>query len=167
MGRIYTASAENFTLGTGNVLLALQTAATVAAGSNIGIRRIEIGQSGTTTAQQIRLALSTRDTAGTLTTTSNTPKMLSPVGGPVSGLVGNTSVIGGVGRIGTNSSADSGGTYTDHYYTNFNNLNGWLYIPTPAELLDVPPSVVWCVRLLTTPTTTTGWTISVTYEELT
>jgi hypothetical protein len=167
MGRIYTAPGENMTLGTGNVLLALQTAAGVVAGARIAIRRIEITQNATATAAQVRIACSTRDTAGTLTTTSVTPQNISPLGGPASGLVGNTSVIGGAGRIGINSSADSGGTYTNHYLVNPNNLNGWFWVPTPEERIIIPPSTVWCVRFLAAPGTTTGWTITVTYEELT
>ncbi len=166
MGRIYTALGENLTLGTGNVLVALQTAAGVAAGSLVAIKRIEIGQSGTTTAAQIRLALSTRNTSGTLTTTSVTPQSLSPVTGSASGLAGNTSVVGAAARIGINSSADSGGTYTDHYYATFNNLNGWLCVPTPSEVIEISPSIVWCVRFLAAPATTTGWTVCVTYEEM-
>jgi hypothetical protein len=167
MSKVYVAGGENLSLGTGSVLVALQTAAGVAAGSKIAIRRIEICQNATTTSAMCRLVLSTRDTAGTLTTTSMTPQPLSPVTGPASGLSGNTSVIGGAGRIGINSSADTGGTYTNHYFANFNNLNGWLWIPTPQEVIEVPPSIVWCVRFATAPGTTTGWTVSLTYEELT
>lgn len=167
MGKIYSVGSENFTVGTGNVLLAFQTAATVAAGSNIAIRRVEITQSGSTTAAQIRGAFSTRDTAGTLTMTSVTPTNISPVGGPSSGLSGNTAPAGGTARIGVNSSADSGGTYTNHRVFNFNNLNGYLWVPTPQEVIDVPPSTLWCVRLLAAPGTTTGWTVQVEFEELT
>lgn len=167
MSKIYVVGGENLSLGTGSVLVALQTAATIAAGANVAIRRIEIGQNATTTSAMCRLLMSTRDTAGTLTTTAMTPQPLSPVTGPASGLAGNTSVIGAVARIGINSSADSGGAYVNHYFANFNNLNGFLWIPTPEERIDVPPSTVWCLRFATAPGTTTGWTVSVTYEELT
>jgi hypothetical protein len=166
MGRIFTAIGENMSLGTGYVLAALQTASGVNPASCLAIRRIEIGQSGSIVSAMIRAALSTRDTNGTLTTTAVTPAPLSPVTGAASGLTGNTSVIGGAGRIGINSSADTGGTYANHYVANFNNLSGWLYVPTPEELIKITPSVVWCVRLLAAPTTVTGWTISVTFEEL-
>jgi len=165
-GRIYAASAENLTLGTGNVLIALRTATGVNAASILGIKRVEIAQNGTTTSAQIRGAFSTRNTSGTLTTTSVTPANLSVVTGPSSGLSGNTSVIGAAARIGVNSSADSGGTYTDHLHFNFNNLNGFLWVPTPEETILVPPDVVWCVRLLATPGTTSGWTILLIYQEL-
>jgi hypothetical protein len=165
MGRIYSCGAENQTLGTGNVLLAFQTAASLNAGCIISMRRLEIYQSGTSTSAQIRAEFFKRDTAGTLTTTSVTPQGII-IGGPASGLSGNTSVIGGTGRIGINSSADSGGTYTSINPFGFNNLNGYLWIPVPEERIIVPPSTVAGIRLLATPATTTGWTISLEMEEI-
>lgn len=157
---------ENMSLGTGNVLAALRTAATGSLGAMIELLRIEIGQSGTTTSAQIRAAFSTRDTAGTLTMTSTTPRTVTPLGGPASGLSGNTAPAGGDGRSGTNSSADSGGTYTNHRTVNFNNLNGYLWVSTPRDRIMIPASTVWCVRLLASPTTTTGWTISIDMAEM-
>ena len=165
MGRVYTAIGENLTLGTGNVLIALQTAATVAAGSVIRPLRVEATQSGTATSAQVRLLFSTRDTAGTLTTTSVTPAN-NFLTGPAGGLSGNTNVLGGAGRIGINSSADSGGAYVNHWCNAPNQLNGYLYLPVPEERFTIPPSIVWCVRFAATPTQTTGWNIVLSYEEV-
>ena len=166
MGRIYTLAAENMSLGTGNVLAGFQTVASASAGAFVAIHRIEISQSGSTTSAMIRAAASTRDTAGTLTTSSTAPLLLSPAGGPASAFAGNTNILGGTGRSGTNSSADSGGTYTNLFFWNFNNLNGMIWVPTPPELMIIPPSVVWVIRLLASPATTTGWTVDVVLEEL-
>jgi hypothetical protein len=167
MSRIYTVSDNNLTVGTGNVLFALRTAAAgTTAGGNINIRRVEIGQSGTTTAEMVRGHIATRDTAGTLTCTSATPRPISPLGGPASGIAGNTAPAANAATCGTDSSADSGGTYTTIYPFAFHNLNGWLWVPTPEERIEIPPATVVCVQLLASPTGTTGWTISVTYEEL-
>lgn len=165
MGRVYVAQGENLTLSTGSVLIALQTAATVSAGSVIRPLRVEVTQSGTATSAQVRLLFSTRDTAGTLTTTAVTP-INTYLGGPAGGLTGNTSVIGGAGRIGINSSADSGGTYTNHWSNAPNQLNGYLYQPVPEERFIIPPSTVWCVRFAAAPTQTTGWDITISYEEI-
>lgn len=166
MGKIFTLNGENLTLGTGAVLAAIQSNSGVGAGSLLGIRRIEIGQSGSVTLSQIRGALSTRNTAGTLTMTSATPAPLQPVTGVASGIVGSTAPAGAVARSGVASSADSGGTYTDHYQFNFCNINGWLYVPTPEEIIRIPASILWCVRFLAAPATLTGWSIAVTFEEL-
>lgn len=165
MGRVFNVVGENLTLGTGSVLVALQTNSGVNAGAILKILRAEVTQSGTSTSAQVRLLFSTRDTAGTLTTTSVTPANVF-VTGPTSGLSGNTNVLGAAGRIGINSSADSGGTYTNHFDNAPNQLNGYLYLPVPEERIMIPPSIVWCVRFATAPASTTGWNILLCYEEL-
>lgn len=165
MGRHYSAGGENQTLSTGNVLLALRTATGVNAGSLLAIKRIEINQSGSTTSAMIRGEVATRDTVGTLTMTAVTPSNLV-LGGPASGLSGNTAPVGAAARIGINSSADSGGTYTQRRPFNFNNLNGYLWVPTPEERKIVPPDSVFILRLLAAPATLTGWTWSVEFEEI-
>lgn len=168
MSRMYCVSDNNLTVGTGNVLFALRTAAdAVTAGGNIAIRRVEIGQSGTTTAEMVRGHIATRDTAGTLTMTSATPRPISPAGGPASGITGSTAPAGTAAKVGTDSSADSGGAYVTLRPFTFHNLNGYLWVPTPSEVIEVPPATVIVVQLLASPTGTTGWTIAVDFEELT
>lgn len=165
--RRYTVLGSNMTLGTGVVLLAFRTAAdAVTAGGLIQINRIEIGQNGTETSDMIRGELVTRDTAGTLTMTSVTPQPIAPLGGPASALSGNTAPAGGAARIGINSSADSGGTYTVRRAFDFNNLNGYLWVGTPEDRIWVPPATVFGIRFAASPTSATGWTISVDFEEL-
>lgn len=165
MGRTFKAHGENMTLGTGSVLLVLQTAASPNAASFLKILRVEVTQSASAISAMPRLVFSTRDTSGTLTTTSVTPTN-DVLGGPTSGLSGNTSVIGAVARIGINSSADSGGTYTNHWPNASNQLNGYYWVPTPSEIIWVPPSTVWCVRFAAAPTSTTGWDVAVAFEEV-
>lgn len=165
MGKITELFDENGTLGTGSVWVGISTAAAAALAARCRIRRVEITQSGTLTAQMIRGEFATRDTAGTLTVTSKTPQNIKPLGGPVSGLAGNTNLIGGTARSGTFSSADSGGAYTKGHPFGFNNQNGFLWVPTPEEQIEVPASTVWVVRALAAPTTLTGWTILVVLEE--
>lgn len=167
MGRVYTAIGENLTLGTGSVLLALRTATGLNAASLLKVQRVEVTQSGSTTSAQVRLLFSTRDTAGTLTTTSVTPtNNAAPVGGPASGLTGNTNVIGGAGRIGINSSADSGGTYANHWSVAPNQLGGYLYHPIPEERIQITPDIVWLCRFAAAPANLSGWTIAFVYEEV-
>lgn len=166
MGRITVLKGENLTLTTAvRVLAALRTAAAAAAAARVKIKRLEIGQSGTTTVQMIRGQIATRDTAGTLTCTSLAPTNLQPAGGPASGLAGNTAPAGGDGRSGINGSVDSGGTYTELYPFAFPNTAGYLYKPAPDEEIVVPASTVLVVRLLADPTTLTGWTFSLVLDE--
>jgi hypothetical protein len=164
MGRRYILSGENLTLGTGNVLAALQTAAAGSAGAIIEIERVEITQNATTTAAQVRLALGTRNTAGTLTVTSATPNPIV-LGGPASGIAGGTSPLTAA-KSGVNSSADSGGTYTNTYVVNPNNQGGFIWLPIPEHKFLLPPSTVFFAGFLATPGTTTGWTVSVYFHEI-
>lgn len=164
-GLITVLKGENLTLGTGSVLAAIQTTAAGNAGARVRVKRLEISQNATTTLAMCRAEFATRDTAGTLTTTSLAPTALRPIAGQASGFSGNTSVIGGTGRSGINSSADSGGTYTSIYPFNFANTAGYLFKPDPDEEIEVPASTVFVVRFATAPGTTTGWTFSLVLVE--
>jgi hypothetical protein len=165
MGKIVSLFGESQTLSTGNILVAVQTAAAGSNGAHNRIKRLEIGQSGTTTLAMIRAEIATRDTAGTLTVTSLAPKVIRPVGGGASGISGSTAPAGGTARSGIISSADSGGTYTTVRPFAFPNTAGYLYKPAPDEEIWIPPSTLWVVRLLATPATTTGWTFAIEIEE--
>lgn len=166
MGRKYTLSGENLTLGTGLVLAAIRTAAdAVTAGGILKLLRVRIWQNATETSDQIRAEIFTRNTSGTLTMTSATPrnKVLT---GPASGISGSTAPAGTAARCGINSSADSGGTYTQEHPLNFNNLNGEEYIPVAGDEMLIGPALVFGIRLLASPTTTTGWGFTLEFEEV-
>jgi hypothetical protein len=164
MGRRYILSGENLSLGTGDVLAAMQTAAAGNAGSIIEIERVEVTQNATATSAQVRLALGQRNTSGTLTVTSATPNPIV-LGGPASGIAGGTSPLTAA-KSGVNSSADSGGTYTSTYVVNPNNQGGFLWIPIPEHKIILPPSTVFAVWFVAAPGTTTGWTVSVNFHEV-
>jgi hypothetical protein len=148
-----------------DVLCAFQTAAAGAAAANVKVKRLEISQSGSSTLAMVRGHMATRTTAGTLTTTSQAPSNVRPIGGPASGLAGNTSVIGGAGRSGINATADATGTYTELYPFNFANTAGYLYKPAPDEELWIPASTVFVVRFKADPSALTGWTFALTLDE--
>lgn len=166
MGRKFTLSGENLTLGTGNVLAAIRTAAdALTAGGILKLLRVRIWQNGTETSDMIRAEIFTRNTSGTLTMTSATPrnKVLT---GPASGISGSTAPAGTAARCGINSSADSGGTYASEHPLNFNNLNGEEYIPVAGDEPIIGPGLVFGIRLLASPTSTTGWGFTLEFEEV-
>lgn len=166
MGKKYAIIGENLTLGMGSVLAAIRTAADgVTAGGRLKLLRLEISQNATATPAQCRGEIFTRNTAGTLTMTLFTPRRMDPLTGPASAIQGSTAPAGTAARCGINSSADSGGTYTQEMPFNFNNLNGYLWIPTPETTIIVPPATVVGVRFVAAPGTTTGWTFSLVFEE--
>ncbi len=149
MGRRYSLSGENMSLGTGYVMAALQPAAAGAAGSWIEIERVEVTQNATSTSAQARIALGSRTTATTLTVTSATPAPLT-FGAPASGIAGGTAPTTAA-TCGVNSSADSGGTYVNTWPCNPNNQGGFLWIPIPEHKLIVPPGIIFVVRHLAAP----------------
>jgi hypothetical protein len=154
------------TLTTGiDVLAGIQSAAAGSAGAILSIERVEATQSGTATSAQTRLALGQRTIAGTLTVTSATPNPIV-LGGPASGIAGNTALGTGTARCGVNGSADSTGTYTNTYVCAPNNLGGFLWIATPEQRLIVPPSTMFVARFLADPSSLSGWTITVLFEEV-
>lgn len=164
-GRVYTVSGENLTLTTAiTMLLALRTAASPNAASVLEILRLSITQSGTVTGAMIRAALSLR-TGSTVTATSVTPANKA-VGGPASGLSGNTAPVGADARIGINASVNTTPAYTNLITRSFHNLNGLEWIPTPDERIIVPPSTAVVLRLLADPATLTGWNFECVYSEL-
>lgn len=165
MGKIVSLAFENQTLSTGSILAAVQSAAAGSNGAHLKIKRLEISQSGTTTLAIIRGEIATRDTAGTLTLTSQAPKTIRPVGGGASGIAGSTAPAGAVARSGIISSADSGGAYTTVRPFNFANTAGYLYKPAPDEEIWIPPSTLFVVRFLAAPGTLIGWTMSLEMEE--
>lgn len=165
MGRITVLKGQNLTLGTGSVLGVVQTPAAGTAAARVRVKRLEITQRGTATLAMCAGEFFTRDTAGTLTTTSLAPTPVKPIGAAASAFSGSTSVIGATGRSGINSSADSGGTYTSIFPFEFANTAGYLYKPDDTEAIEVPASTVFGVRFATAPGTTTGWTFTLTLEE--
>ena len=163
MAEIFTLMGENMTLTTAIRGLAVISSEASGPGARLEIYRIEIGQSGTGTSQMIRGAVSTR-TGSTYTVTSATPAAISPIGGAASDITGGTSAA--AGTAGVNATVDTTPTYVNLYQFAFNNLNGWLWVPTPEERMIIPASTVWVVRLLADPTTLAGWTVAVTFGEL-
>lgn len=165
MGKRTILSARGIGLGTGNILAAFQTAAVNSAAAHVRITRIEVGQSGSTTLEMCDLEFARRDTAGTLTLTATTPAP-AVVLGPASGLTGNTAPAGAVARSGTDSSADSGGTYSNSvFFPSFANTAGFLWKPDPDEVLYVPPSTLVVLRFAAAPTGTSGWAVALYLQE--
>jgi hypothetical protein len=84
---------------------------------------------------------------------------------PVSLLVSGT---GAAGTSGINSSANGGGTETNVVQDNFNVLNGWLWVPTPAETVVVGAGAASGIftQFHGTPGTLTGWSFGCIFREV-
>jgi len=160
---VYSVTMQNQTIIADSEMVIIHTDSTLATrGSTIRILRAWCGQIETETSQQLGIMLALQASAfGTYTSTTPTPHF---VNGPASTIVGGTA--GAEGTAGTDSSANAAGTRTAIIYDGFNNLNGWLWVPTPEERLIVPTDTAVVLKMIGTATTLTGWSAGITYEEL-
>jgi len=163
MANVYSVSMKNQTIVADETLVILHTASALSSrASVIQLLRAWVSQVGTQTSQQIGILIGQKASAfGTYTSTTPSPHF---VGGPASGLSGSTSAA--AASAGTDASAEGGGTVTDIIDDSFNNLNGWLWVPTPEERIIVPTDTAVILKIIGTPTTLTGWSAGITFLEL-
>ena len=123
--------------------------------------RCTISQQGTSTSQQLGAIIARKVTAfGTYTSTTPTPHML---GAAASAIAGGTA--GAAATAGTDASAEGAGAVTTVHTEGFNNLSGFLWVPTPEERIIVGPDQAVILKIRGTPTTLTGWNATLTYLE--
>jgi hypothetical protein len=153
----------NQTIVADATLVIIHTESTAnAKGSNIRILRAWVNQIGTETSDQLGVIFGTKASAfGTYTSTTPNPHWL---GGGASLITGGTA--GAESNAGTDAASEGAGTVTTLIQEGFNNLNGWLWIPTPEERLVIPDDTAVIVKIVGTPATLTGWCAGITYEEL-
>lgn len=163
MSDAYTIAMENQTVVADETLIILRAAtAWSSRGSLLEVERISVSQQGTSTSQQLGIIIGQKASAfGTYTATTPSPKN---IGGVASAIAGSTS--GAAAGAGTDASAEGAGTVTTTFADAFNNLNGYLWVPTPEERLWIGPDLALIVKLRGTPATLTGWNASLTFREL-
>lgn len=163
MSQPYTVVMENQTIvADGTLVIVHAAAAWGTAGCLLEVVRVTVGQQGTSTAQQLGVILGRKVTAfGTYTATTPVPHVL---GAAASAIAGATT--GAAATSGTDASAEGAGAVTAVMTEGFNNLSGYLWVPTPEERLLIGPDQAVVVKLRGTPTTLTGWNATLTYIEL-
>jgi hypothetical protein len=163
MGDMYVVSMDNQTVVADATLIIVRTAAAAATrASRIRVHRVAVSQQGTSVSQQLGVILGVKASAfGTYTSTTPTPLNYGSV---ASGIAGGTA--GAAATAGTDASAEGAGAVTTIIPEGFNNLSGYLYIPTPEERLTIGVDTAFVVKLRGTPTTLTGWNASLVYEEV-
>lgn len=163
MAYIYSVSMEDQTVVADETLVCLRTASALSSrASVIEILRAWCGQKGTATGQNLGIKIAQKASAfGTFTSATPSPHF---IGGPASGLTGSTSVA--AASAGTDGSAEGAGTVTTIIADDFNNLNGYLWVPTPEERIIVPTDTAIILKLIGTPTTLTNWSAGMTYREI-
>lgn len=159
---VYSVTMQNQTIVADATVVIIHTDSTVAsAGSNVRILRAWIGQGATETSDQLGIMIAFKASAfGTYTST--TP--INHFSGGATSLVGGTA--GAEGTCGTDASAEGAGTVTPIVYDGFNNVSGWLWVPTPEERIRLPADTAVILKIVGTPATLTNWSAGMTYEEI-
>lgn len=168
MGFLYVVSGAHQSLvpgggaGTAITLVSLHPLA-AGLGSHIKVKRMWISQDENATSAMVRVDWGWKaDAQGTYA--SATPVGINNYA-PTAGIHGGTD--GATGHSGINATAEGAGGYTVIGTDAFNALNGWLWIPTPAEEIEVgyDADQAFILRLPVSATTAAGWNFGVTFEE--
>ena len=163
MAAVYSVVMADQTIIAASELVTIRTAAAIGTrASNIRILRAWVGQGATETSDQLGVRICLQASAfGTFTATTPAPHV---IGGAASGITGGTAQA--AATSGTDSSANAAGTKTNIIVDGFNNVAGWLWVPTPEERILVPVDTCITLAIIGTPATLTNWSAGITFEEL-
>ena len=132
--------------------------------ASLSFLRAWASQAANATSAQQQVAIQTQVTAFP-TVTSTTPAKTAFLD-PVSQITGGAA--GAAGTAGTNASVAGAGTKSPVIVDNFNVLNGYLWVPTPLEVLIMNASSASGIGLYApvAPTSLANWSAGMTYQEL-
>lgn len=133
--------------------------------TNLEFLRMWASQQGSATSAQQRIQVETQVTAFP-TLVSATPRPLKHGDATVSIIAGGTA--GAAGTCGINASAEGAGAKTVKFGDNFNVLNGYLWVATPRETINMPPGSVSGLGLFlpAAAATLTAWACGMNYGEV-
>ena len=162
MSKEYSVGGDGLTITGASTLVFLNP--TSAPDPNYYILRLWTSQSGTSTSAMQRVQIETQ-VALFPNLTSAMPRQLKTGDSVASLLVGGTA--GAAGTVGINASAELNGTKTVRYGDNFNNLNGYLWVPTPREQISMASGFLSGLGLFlpAAPGTLTNWATGMNYAE--
>lgn len=159
---------REYIVGGGGLTLANQavTGAFINPSATIGLEilRAWLGQTGTATSAQQRVQHNTQVTAfPTLVSATPAKVVLSDAASAITG-----GIAGAAGTAGINASAEGAGAKTVLIHDTFNNLNGYLWVPTPREVLRLNAGAAsgYGLHLPVAPGSLTNWQVGVTFGEL-
>jgi hypothetical protein len=163
MARQFAVSDAGVTIESGDITLVFINN-DAAPAQTLEFLRAWVGQSANATSAQQRVELATQVTAFP-TLTSATPQALN-FGEAVSNIVGGTA--GAAGTAGTDASAEGGGSVVSMWEDAFNVLNGWLWVPTPNEVIRIRAgeSSGFGLRMPVAAGTLTNWAFGLVFGEV-
>lgn len=160
--------ARTYSVGGGGLTLANQavTLVFINPSSTVGVEVIRAwaGQTGTATSAQQRIQFNSQASVFP-TVVSATPSKLN-ISDPTSGIAGGTA--GAAGTCGINASAEGAGSKSNIENDTFNNLNGYLWVATPAEVkrYNAGSSLGVGLHLPVAPGSLSNWQCGVVFSEL-
>lgn len=162
--QVYKVTMANQTIIADSEMITIRAATSYSSrASKLAILRMSCGQTSTTTSAQLAVRWGLKTSAfGTFTSTTPAPVAIGTVASAITGSTSNAA-----SSAGTDASANGAGTLTVLGYEAFNNLNGWLWVPTPEERIIVGPDLTFVLQLQGTPSALTGWSADLTFMELT
>jgi len=162
-GHIYTVPMANQTIVADATLVIIHTAAALTTrASRIEVLRCWVNQIGTEVSDELGVIIAQKVTAfGTYTSTA---PVGHEIGGTASGIAGGTA--GAAATSGTDASAEGAGAVTTIIEEGFNNLNGYVWVPTPEERISLSNDTAIILKIVGTPTTLTGWCAGITFREM-
>jgi hypothetical protein len=130
----------------------------------LNILRMWASQQGSTTSNQQRIQAETQVTAFP-TLVSATPQHLKRSDTTASVIVGGTA--GAAGTCGINASAEGAGAKTVMFGDVFNILNGYLWVPTPREIIELTAGDAsgFGLYLPAAASSLTAWACGINYGE--
>jgi len=163
MSREFTVGGDGLTLA--NSAMTLDYINPPAAPSvDILVLRMWASQQGSATSAQQRIEAETQASAFP-TLVSATPKHLK-LGDTTASIVAGATT-GAVGTCGINASAENAGSKTVMFGDNFNVLNGYLWVATPREQIDLPPAYGsgFGLFLPAAAASLSNWAVGINYAE--
>lgn len=164
MAKEYSVGGNALTLATASALTLVFLNPAAAPAPTFDIMRIWCSQSQTATSAMFQVQVETQASVFP-TLTSATPRNLKTGDSVASLIVGGTA--GAQGTCGINASAEGAGSKTARWGDNFNNLNGYLWVATPREILSMAAGFASGVGLFlaTTPGAVAGWAAGMNFSE--
>lgn len=164
MAKEYSVGGNALTLASASAMTLVFINPVAAPAPNFDVMRMWASQSQTATSAMFQIQVETQASVFP-TLTSATPRNLKTGDSVASLIVGGTA--GAQGTCGINASAEGAGSKTVKWGDNFNNLNGYLWVATPREILSMAAGFAGGlgIYLATTPGAVAGWATGINYAE--
>ncbi|HJT77676.1 MAG TPA: hypothetical protein VJ739_10790 [Gemmataceae bacterium] len=157
---------ENITVANNNPVSLVMVMPAAAPSVNLEILRCFVSQAANATSAQQRVEHTTQVAAFPTTAVSTNPVSLKRADPNASVIAGAATIA--AGKSGINVGTEGAGTKTSIWAEAFNVLNGYLYVPTPAETMVYPAGSLsaYDLQFPAAPAALTNWNVGVTFREV-